>query len=243
MMSLAFSLFLLYRLPQHRRWLLPVVLAFELYTVFEVLYLGTHTPTDVVVGFTYAIAFFFAFRLWEAAPIRPLWRRLTTAPEVQLTAMLAATVAVYHLEVLEDDLDEVTHPLTWQENYTAYCQLAPGTAAARMRNSSAYIKTAMALGTAVAWYLRRRLALDEPDGGQAPWPTRFLRAAVGLLIFSNIKDLLRAALVPAVVPAWVPPFKYLPQVMQPLFLLVVAPGVARLVGLGNTNTAPKAKVA
>ena len=229
-MSLALILFLLHRLPQHRSWILPLSIIFECYTVFEIMYLGTHTPTDIVVGFTVALAIFFAYRLWELPPIRPRWSALTASPEVQLGVGLACALAIFRLEVLEDALDNAAvHAADLQANYTAYCNLEPGTAAAHMHNSTAYSKSALFFGVVVAWYLRRRLGLDTLDR-TAPLLARLLRTAGTLLVFSNSKAIVRALVVPALAPAWGPPVKFLPYTAQPILLLVLAPAAAHLLG-------------
>ena len=83
-MSLGVILFLLYRLPEQRRWILPLALAFEAYTVFEIMYLGTHTPTDVVVGFTFAVAAFCLYRVAQHRPVQPVvWPPADYAVEIE----------------------------------------------------------------------------------------------------------------------------------------------------------------
>jgi hypothetical protein len=233
-MSLAALLFLLHRFPSQRRWLLPLGVLAEAYTVFEVLYLGTHTPTDVVVGFTLALVAFLTWRLGEHPALQPRLRALAAAPPAtHLVLGLAVAAAAYALEVLEDALEaHTTHAADLQANYTAYCGLAPGTAADRMRNSSAYTKAALMLGLAVAWYLRRRLALGTGDARAPTW-ARVVRTAGGLALFSYTEHVVRAVAVPWIVPVWAGRIKDVPFAVQPLLLLVAAPLAAHVLGLGT----------
>ena len=236
-MSLGVILFLLYHLPEQRRWILPLALAFEAYTVFEIMYLGTHTPTDVVVGFTFAVAAFCLYRVAQHRPVQPVAAAVAAVPEVQLALAGALAWALYQLEGLEDQYDKAaTHPREWEDNYTSYCSLEPGTAAAHMRHSTAWSKSALAVGLALAWYLRRRLALDTGDGVAPLW-ARVARTAAGLVAFSTSKAWVRAlaasAMPAATSSAAAFVVKHLHYAAQPLVLLVAAPAVAQVVRLGR----------
>jgi len=240
MMSLLTVLYLCLSFPKQRTRLALAGLAFELYTVFEILYLGTHTPTDVIVGFTFALFLFSLVVVWEREPVVTRIKKALTDNVYLLTGvLLVLTAVVYQLELVEEANESVVeHPLEYQQNYEAYCNLKPGTATDNMRNSSAFEKTALLIGLTVALFLRSQFGLTR-DGLGISLPARLVRAAIATGFFSYSKAVLKFVLVPHVIPAFAGHYKYLTYLVQPSILLVLLPAVFHLVGLGIYHHAHK----
>eukprot|EP00160_Parvularia_atlantis_P015164 Unigene4189_Nuclearia_a/m.12761 Unigene4189_Nuclearia_a/g.12761 ORF Unigene4189_Nuclearia_a/g.12761 Unigene4189_Nuclearia_a/m.12761 type:complete len:339 (-) Unigene4189_Nuclearia_a:5-1021(-) len=234
MMSLLVLLFLAIRFPRHRKAILGVGALFELYTVFEIIYLGTHTPTDVVVGFTFALFVVALLLVWDAEPFAAVQRALVASPELLALVLAAVTALVYTLELMEEaHEDAAVHPLEWQANYESYCRLQPGSAARHMRNSSAFEKTALMIGLTGALYVRQRLGLVGDGGSDEGVVPRVVRAAATFGVLTYSKRLLKLALIPVIFAELTGPWKYLVYVVQPFLLLVVFPVLLHALQLGR----------
>lgn len=234
MMSLILSLFLVYHAPS--RWKIPtaaLALIYEVYTVFEITYLGTHTVMDVLVGFTYGVCYFILYLLWRTEPVQRVFRKLSFASLTFLLLVLSAVTLA--LEVLESHYDQMTvHPEEWQRNYESYCRLQSGTGAHHMRNSSAYEKTAIMLGLVASVVLVRLLRARNLQLS-GPLLLRAVAAVAGFAVFTYSKAILNTAAVALVGHKLTGNWRFLVHFVQPIFLLVVFPAVLRLFGLARSR--------
>ena len=126
MMSLLVALFLMYKLRSKVVFVLLLLL--EIFIVFEIIYLGTHTSNDMVVGFAFGLTWFAVYVAIERVfkSTRPNFeegaRRRFPIKLLLWGLVLLACVLV--LEVQEERLDQATtHPEEWQKTYERYCRL------------------------------------------------------------------------------------------------------------------------
>jgi len=223
MMSLLVSMFLLWKF--RKPWMILVCLFMEIFIVFEIVYLGTHTRMDVIIGFSFAIAYFSCY-LALKENFGHLFHSISQ--ELVLITVLFSAVAVYILELYEEHIDSITtHPIEWQENYQNYCSLPEGTAAIKMRNSSAFEKTGLILGITIGFYCWRKLFSPASDGSTPMWK-KIVRTVIFTYVFTNSKKILAMLLGP-LSGNW----KYLPFLVQPLLFLIFFPLIAQLFGFGN----------
>jgi len=97
-----------------------------------------------------------------------------------------------------------------------------------MRNSTAFEKTALLFGLALAELLRRVLKLHGFLDHRSHWLVRVIRTVVLLVIFSKTKMILQMVLGPLQGD-----MKYLPLVIQPVLFLVVFPLLLHVSKLGT----------
>eukprot|EP01094_Clydonella_sp_ATCC50884_P028360 TRINITY_DN8484_c0_g1_i1.p1 TRINITY_DN8484_c0_g1~~TRINITY_DN8484_c0_g1_i1.p1 ORF type:complete len:433 (+),score=119.03 TRINITY_DN8484_c0_g1_i1:254-1552(+) len=236
MMSLSFSLYLLAKYPS-----VPTIIAvvlFEAWVVFEVMILGTHTPADVVIGFSYALWWFFFFR-----GCRRFWRlhqnNTNTSPALIMTCVLgSAALLMFALELSEESWDaHAVPPAEWAAAYIHNCDnVTELNVLSRMKNSSAFTKTAMLLGLLVGHFFRMLLGLgakenvdksERPTAQTVVWAT--LRIAIGVYTFYALSP--RLAKQCTFLPA---PLKRVAKyVVQELWVLVLAPLLFRLARIGD----------
>ena len=149
MMCLCVLLFLLHYSDYSLR-LLSLSALFLTFMLSNVIYLGTHTTTDVLIGVSFGVLWFLSYLLTSSFSMR------ATLSRHRWPIIVAAAAVLFVLEVAEERIDEATaHPMAWRENYASYCGLANiETAADKMRNSSAYEKSALFLGLCIGMALR-----------------------------------------------------------------------------------------
>jgi len=249
MMSAAFFLLCYYRRPS--KLMLRVILFIQAFIFLEVIYLGTHSLLDNTVGMTFGVLWFCLYRFWKNSQGNSSYssvnNSLSKYLNVETLLLFFSVFLAYALEKLEnhfDDNAELSKDL--QHNYESYCGLESGTGAKLMRNSSAYEKTALLIGVSLGYFLRNAIDITEvPEDETNTTPRKLTRMAISLavltymgagvsLLFTQLSTLLAgdstsslAALLEEVKP------KYVVLVLQPIWVLVLAPLLFHTLRLGN----------
>eukprot|EP01100_Stratorugosa_tubuloviscum_P004161 TRINITY_DN2033_c0_g1_i2.p1 TRINITY_DN2033_c0_g1~~TRINITY_DN2033_c0_g1_i2.p1 ORF type:complete len:499 (-),score=127.83 TRINITY_DN2033_c0_g1_i2:163-1659(-) len=262
MMSLCFVLFL--NSTFRKKWLIFVSILFELFIIFEVIYLKTHTITDVIVGFSFGLFWFSGYKYFERR-INEFWNFSNSSPiKIQnklyssvtqiglitnLVWWLAFIALIYIGELTELKWDsQANYSQQLQSNYAKFCKFPIELAKSYMENSSAFEKTALAIGIALSLFISQfsiqfrqfKFIILRP-----------IFAFVAFIIFSYIKLILLylndfdrilelSFLESLSLPTKIP-IEYIAIAFQPIWLIIIAPfilGIPKPLQTAATPTQP-----
>eukprot|EP01102_Stenamoeba_stenopodia_P013764 TRINITY_DN4502_c0_g4_i1.p1 TRINITY_DN4502_c0_g4~~TRINITY_DN4502_c0_g4_i1.p1 ORF type:complete len:407 (+),score=96.43 TRINITY_DN4502_c0_g4_i1:152-1372(+) len=242
MMSAAFFLLAYYRRPS--KSMLRVILVIQSFLFLEVIYLGTHSLMDNTVGMTFGVLWFCLYRFWKNNQHTSSSSPISSFLTVESLLLFCSVFLAYALERLEtqfDDSAEISKEL--QSNYENYCNLSTGSGAKLMRNSTAYEKTALLLGVSLGYFLRNLVGITEvPEDDTNTLPRKLTRTFISLAVLTymstGISFLFQQLVAAGVTSSWwwfeevINP-KYVVLVLQPLWVLVLAPLLFHTLRLGN----------
>ena len=213
-----------------KRWVLLLLVFLELFIVYEVVILGTHTPADVVIGFAYGVWWFVTY-----SSIAKWWRESNAgkpmSPRATFALLSVMSLMMLGMEMLEDVWDaQANHPDEWARQYAMNCKSVTEENARRyMRNSSAFTKVALYVGLLIGHVGQR--ALDVGSRSRAGENAAMhsvrvaLRVAIGFVVLSyGCKHISRLLFNELALASWSPvSYKMLVSVLEEAWVLCAAP--------------------
>ena len=167
------------------------LLAFFIYAVFvfvNVIFIGTHTIADVVVGWTFAVFLLALYQLAEKYVVKN-WECFKQIP-VQLLLLIGFTAITFFFDLWEfyshdSDFDKEGK---WQKNMETVCHMIPGSGARKMQLRLKFSSTPLVFGVGVAYLLFANV-LPKID---QTWPQCIVQTLLGWTVSSRTSSWAKA---------------------------------------------------
>eukprot|EP01134_Creolimax_fragrantissima_P000103 CFRG0103T1 len=180
MISLLVLLFCAYKIREPWIWLFLIL--FELTTFVNVVYIGTHSFADVLVGWTGAIL---VFVLYLGVESIYLYNRTVPTLKQQVHFFMACLIIVLMLDMMDSWMIVQEFPASYQINMARACRIAPDRIAESMRLPLNMSNTWGVAGLATGFVLRSEMLNDKyrSNMDKMLWWERLITLVVGTVVF------------------------------------------------------------